>query len=62
MVCRLLKPYRKHVKKITTDNGSEFAKHLIINEKLNTKVYFTDPYSSWQKGAIENCSLIQPLS
>ena len=53
-VCRLLKPYRKYVKTITTDNGSEFAKHQLINQKLNTKVYFTDPYSSWQKGTIEN--------
>jgi IS30 family transposase len=53
-VCRLLKPYRKYVKTITTDNGSEFAKHQLINEKLNTTVYFTDPYSSWQKGSIEN--------
>jgi IS30 family transposase len=53
-VCKLLNPYRKNVKTITTDNGSEFAKHLLINEKLNTKIYFTDPYSSWQKGTIEN--------
>jgi IS30 family transposase len=53
-VCRLLKPYQKYVKTITTDNGSEFAKHQLINQKLKTKVYFTDPYSSWQKGTIEN--------
>ena len=29
-VCKLLKPYKKIVKTITTDNGSEFAKHLDI--------------------------------
>jgi len=53
-VCKLLKPYKKLVKTITTDNGSEFAKHLDIAKHLNAKIYFTDPYSSWQKGSIEN--------
>ena len=53
-VIRLLLPYKNHVLTITTDNGFEFRSHEIIAKKLNTKVYFTDPYSSWQKGAIEN--------
>lgn len=39
---------------ITTDNGSEFAAHRIIARELNTTVYFAHPYSSWEKGAIEN--------
>ena len=51
-VCKLLKPHKKLVKTITTDNGSEFAKYQEIAKQLNTKIYFTDPYSSWQKGTL----------
>ena len=40
----------------TTDNGIEFFNHDWIAQKLNTKVYFADPYCSWQKGAIENAN------
>ena len=53
-VCRLLFPFREHVLSITTDNGSEFAAHQYITKKLKAQVYFTDAYSSWQKGRIEN--------
>ena len=42
------------VKTITCDRGSEFANWQIIEEKLNCKVYFTDPYCAWQKGTNEN--------
>ena len=37
-----------------SNDCSEFAKHLDIAKHLNAKIYFTDPYSSWQKGSIEN--------
>lgn len=54
-VWRLLLPYKGTLlKTITTDNGSEFAAHEWITDKLNVPVFFTDAYSSWQKGAIEN--------
>ena len=53
-VRRLLLPYKEHIKTITTDNGPEFAAHKLITKYLGAKVYFADPYSSWQKGAIEN--------
>lgn len=53
-VNRLLFPYRKYILSITTDNGPEFAAHLDIKKKLGVTVFFTDPYSAWQKGAIEN--------
>lgn len=53
-VVRLLMPYRAFLKSITTDNGLEFACHEYITKKLGVTVYFTDPYSSWQKGSIEN--------
>ena len=61
-VVRLLFPYRRLVRTITTDNGCEFAAHLDITKGLTCKggdkitVYFTDPYSAWQKGSIENAN------
>lgn len=56
VVVRLLMPYRKELQSITTDNGSEFVCHELITKKLGVKVYFADPYASWQKGAIENAN------
>ena len=55
-VIRLLLPFKESVHTITTDNGFEFRGHLMIARKLETVVYFTDPYSSWQKGAVENAN------
>jgi len=56
MVNDMLLPYKKWVHSITTDNGLEFAEHKLIAKKLNTTVYFTHPYSSWEKGQIENAN------
>lgn len=42
-------------KSITFDNGLEFAKHHLLNKK-GVDTYFCDPYSSWQKGSIENAN------
>lgn len=53
---RLLLPYKDKMLTITADNGPEFAEHLKITQWLGAKVYFADPYSSWQKGAIENAN------
>ncbi|MBQ6769557.1 MAG: IS30 family transposase, partial [Bacteroidales bacterium] len=61
---RLLKPFKKHVLSITTDNGGEFARHKLVSKALNAPVFFTDPYSSWQKATIENTNdkkLLLPL-
>ena len=49
-------PYKKQIFSITTDNGGEFANHMSLCKKLNLTVYFTDPYSSWQKESIENAN------
>lgn len=55
-VIEMLKPIKKKLKTITTDNGKEFSAHEIISEALGVDVFFADPYSSWQKGAIENAN------
>ena len=57
-VRRLLLPYKKQLLTITTDNGPEFAAHKVIAKQLGTKVYFADPYASWQKEAIENTNIL----
>ena len=53
-VIKLLTPIKDKVKTITTDNGTEFYQHQSITQELGAKVYFCDPYSSWQKGMVEN--------
>lgn len=40
-------------KTITTDNGSEFSRLSELEETTNTKVYFTHPYTSCEKGTNE---------
>lgn len=42
------------VNTITNDNGPEFSWHKITARKLNTKIYFNNPYSSWERGTNEN--------
>ena len=40
-------------KTITADNGSEFADLSKLENESNTKVYFTHPYSSFERGTNE---------
>jgi IS30 family transposase len=42
------------LKTITNDNGAEFGLHDMTAKELNTSIYFSRPYSSWQRGSIEN--------
>ena len=44
----------KIVLSITTDNDIAFGKWKIIEKELNTKIYFCEPYHSWEKGLVEN--------
>jgi len=39
---------------ITFDNGQENRHHERIQERLGMAAYFCNPYSSWQKGSVEN--------
>lgn len=43
-----------YVKTITFDNGTEFSMHKEIEDALGCKVYFADPYCSWQRGLNEH--------
>lgn len=42
------------LKTITTDNDILLQRHKELEALLNVKIYFCDPYSSWQKGTVEN--------
>jgi len=42
------------IKTLTFDNGKEFAEHEKVAKELNAKSYFTRPYTSQDKGTVEN--------
>ena len=42
------------LKTITTDNDILMQRYKELALLLNVKIYFCDPYSSWQKGTVEN--------
>jgi transposase, IS30 family len=44
----------KTVLSITTDNDIAFSKWREIEQALSTKLYFCEPYHSWEKGLVEN--------
>ena len=41
-------------KSMTNDCGKEFADHKNYEKRTKVKVYFCDPYSSYQRGTNEN--------
>jgi len=47
-----LKGFQVHT--VTYDNGLEFAMHGFVNDLLDAESYFCTPYSSWEKGGVEN--------
>lgn len=53
---RLLKPMAHRVKTVTTDNGSEFARHEEIDRQVGCLSYFCRPYASCQRGSNENAN------
>lgn len=42
------------MKSITTDNDLLFRMHKTLEKLLKLKIYFCHPYSSWEKGSVEN--------
>ncbi len=53
MISELTK-IKEHVDSITLDQGSEFAKYQWLHDCLDTRIYFCNPGSPYQKGSIEN--------
>lgn len=52
---KILKGFNQNlIKTMTYDNGVEMAKHKDFTKKTGIKVYFADPYASWQRGTNEN--------
>ena len=51
---RLTRCNSSWIKTITFDNGKEFAYHYEIAQDLKAKTYFTRPYTSQDKGTVEN--------
>jgi len=51
---RLSRFSSSYLKTLTFDNGKEFAGHQEIAEEFNVKTYFTTPYTSQEKGTVEN--------
>lgn len=44
------------MKTITTDNDILLERHKELEKLLGIIIYFCDPYSSWQKGSVENAN------
>jgi len=54
-LCTWFQPLDPRLRRtLTLDNGTEFAQHLRLTDKLAIRTFFCDPYSPWQKGAVEN--------
>ncbi len=45
---------RLSLKSLTLDNGTEFHGFKELEEKLGIRVYFAQPYHSWERGTNEN--------
>jgi len=43
-----------HIKTITYDNGIENKNHEELAKELSVETFFCNPYSSWEKGTVEN--------
>jgi len=52
-IIETLLPYKIDVQTITSDNGTEFARHKEIAKKLGADFFFAHPYSSWERGLNE---------
>jgi IS30 family transposase len=51
---KILRPIKAILSTITNDNGKEFASHKKTEKRLGAKVYFTHPFSSYERGTNEN--------
>ena len=46
--------HNRIIKSITFDNGLEFYQHKVLQDALECRIYFADPYSAWQRGINEH--------
>ncbi len=53
VVMDMMMPYKDSVLSITSDNGSEFAGHKKIAQRLKCEFFFAHPYASWERGLSE---------
>lgn len=49
----LLRPFRDHLKTLTTDNGMEFFHHTAFVQKTGCRMHVCEPHSPWQRGQVE---------
>lgn len=52
-IVRRLKTIKAKVRTLTSDNGSEFAGHKYVADKLDADFYFARPYKPWQRALNE---------
>ncbi len=50
----LLSDIKEFVHTITSDNGTEFARHKNVSKALDSQFFFAQPYAPWQRGLNEN--------
>lgn len=53
-IIKTMAPNKGWLKTMTYDNDMSFMTHSKVNEALETKSYFTRPYTSQDKGTVEN--------
>jgi len=53
-IVKILSPFKGKLFTLTSDNGTEFARHKQAAEALGIDWYFADPYCSQQRGCNEN--------
>jgi transposase, IS30 family len=49
----LLRPFRDHIKTLTTDNGMEFFQHAAFVRQTGCRMHVCEPHSPWQRGQVE---------
>jgi transposase, IS30 family len=54
VLIREVRSGRLQMKSLTLDNGTEFHGFKELEDKLGIKVYFAQPYHSWERGTNEN--------
>jgi len=54
-VSQMLEPYE--VRSLTLDNDIAFMRHKRLQDMIDAPIFFCHPYSSWEKGLVENTNM-----